>query len=69
MGVKIWWPLLFVGSIIFACLFIFPSDPRLADLFGRAGKYDEAIEKYQIIIKNHPLLRIANTTASPHPES
>ena len=54
MGVKIWWPLLFVGSIISACLLIFPSDPRLADLFGRAGKYDEAIEKYQIIIKNHP---------------
>ena len=55
MGVKIWWPLLFVGSIISACLLIFPSDPRLADLFGLAGKYDEAIEKYQIIIKNHPL--------------
>ena len=45
MGVKIWWPLLFVGSIILACVLIFPSDPRLADLFGRAGKFDQAIEK------------------------
>ena len=55
MGVKILWPLLFVGSIIFSCLLIFPSDPRLADLFGRAGKYDEGIEKYQTLLKHHPL--------------
>ncbi len=54
MGVKIWWPLIFVGSILLACVLIFPSDPRLADLFGLAGKYDEAIEKYQTILRNHP---------------
>ena len=55
MGVKIWWPLLFVGSIILACVLIFPSDPRLADLFGRAGKFDEAIEKYLTILEDHPM--------------
>jgi len=55
MGIKIWWPLLFVGSIILACVLIFPSDPRLADLFGRAGKFDQAIEKYLTILEDHPM--------------
>ncbi|MFQ5824480.1 MAG: tetratricopeptide repeat protein [bacterium] len=54
MGIKIWWPLLFVGTIIIACILIFPSDLRLADFLGKAGKFEEAIQTYQKILEKHP---------------
>lgn len=54
MGIKIWWPLLFVGTIILACILIFPSDLRLADLLGWAGRFEEAIETYQKILQKDP---------------
>jgi len=54
MGIKVWWPLLFVGAIILTCVMIFPSDLRLADLLGDAGRYDEAIENYRKVLAKKP---------------
>lgn len=54
MNIKIWWPILFVCTIIVACVLIFPSDLRLADLLSDAGKFDEAIEKYHEILVQFP---------------
>lgn len=54
MQIKVWWPLLFVATIILTCVLIFPSDLRLADLMRRSGKIDQAIEKYQLLIEEHP---------------
>ncbi len=54
MGIKFWWPLLFVGAIILICIVIFPSDLKVADLFGKAGKWDEAIQNYQKALEKAP---------------
>ncbi|MFQ5751431.1 MAG: tetratricopeptide repeat protein, partial [bacterium] len=54
MGIKIYWPLLFVATIILATILIFPSDLRLADLLGKAGKWQEAIQNYQKVLDKHP---------------
>ena len=55
MQIRIWWPILFVATIVAACVLIFPSELRLADLLGRAGNYDEAVQTYQQLLENDPL--------------
>ncbi|MCG8605257.1 tetratricopeptide repeat protein, partial [bacterium] len=54
MGIKIWWPVLFVGTIILACVLIFPSDLRLADLFDKAGRIEDALEHYHKVLATEP---------------
>lgn len=54
MEIKFWWPTLFVAAIILTCFLIFPSELRVADLLGKDGKYDEAIENYEDILQTQP---------------
>ncbi|MFQ5603954.1 MAG: tetratricopeptide repeat protein [bacterium] len=54
MRIKIWWPLLFVAAIVLSCILIFPSKLKLADLLGRVGKYEEAIQNYQKALQAQP---------------
>ncbi len=54
MQIKVWWPILFVLSIIVTCILIFPSELRLADLLGKSGKTTEAIDAYERILRADP---------------
>ncbi|MFQ5651602.1 MAG: tetratricopeptide repeat protein [bacterium] len=55
MQIKIWWPLVFVTAVILACILIFPSDLRLADLLSKSGKVDEAIAADRALLAQEPL--------------
>ncbi len=54
MQIKVWWPLLFVATIFITAVLIFPSDLRLADLLGRAGRTEEAVQRYIGLLEKHP---------------
>ncbi len=54
MQIKMWWPITFVVLIVIASIMVFPSDLRLADLLGKSGKTDEAIEAYEILLAEKP---------------
>lgn len=54
MNIKFWWPLSFLCAVMLACILIFPSDLRLADLLGKAGKYDEAVAAYRDVLERYP---------------
>ncbi|MFQ5637651.1 MAG: tetratricopeptide repeat protein [bacterium] len=54
MEIKVWWPLSFLCAIIIACVLIFPSELKLADLLGKAGKVEEAIQSFEEILLRNP---------------
>ncbi len=54
MQIKIWWPLLFVATIVTASILVFPADLRLADLLGKSGRTQEAIETYSRLLQKQP---------------
>lgn len=54
MQIKMWWPITFVALIVIASIMVFPSDLRLADLLGKSGKTDEAIEAYETLLNDNP---------------
>ena len=54
MQIKIWWPILFVVTIITASILIFPSDLRLADLRRQTDTLDGFESIYYNIVYGRP---------------
>ena len=58
MGIQLTWLLLFlvlfVGTVFLVCVFIQPSDFRMADLLAKAGKFEDSIQIYKKILMKYP---------------